>query len=321
MRRRPVLWAAIILLGLFAYDAVLRSLLIGLVALPLIPGGLKVLTAVLALFSLAHSWYSIGGRLTATFFVLSAAISWAYEEVGVVTGLVFGAYHYTDYLGARLGEVQLLIPLAWFMMIYPSYVIANLVPEGRPIGTPNGIPGLVRLAAVSALVMTAWDLVIDPILSGPSVRAWIWDTGGPYFGIPIHNYLGWLLTTFTVYLAYRAVEQRRAAGGAWARGAWARGAGGAWARGTGTRGAGGAWAGGTGGGGTSTGGSSHEDSLGAATAALPVAAYGLMLVADLLSGVAPAGLAVIGPVVMGLPLAAVAWRTRRSRMAVDRLRE
>jgi uncharacterized integral membrane protein len=46
-----------------------------------------------------------------------------------------------------------------------------------------------------------------------------------------------------------------------------------------------------------------------------------MLVADLLSGVAPAGLAVIGPVVMGLPLAAVAWRTRRSRMAVDRLRE
>ena len=59
--------------------------------------------------------------------------------------------------------------------------------------------------------MAVWDLVIDPILSGPSVQAWVWETGGPYFGIPIQNYLGWLLTTFTVYLAYRAIEQRAAA--------------------------------------------------------------------------------------------------------------
>jgi putative membrane protein len=165
------------------------------------------------------------------------------------------------------------------MMIYPSYVIANIALEGRPIGTPSGARALVRLAAVSAAVMTAWDLVIDPILSGPSVKAWIWETGGPYFGIPIQNFLGWLLTTFTVYLAYRAVEQRWAAGGPSDAG-------------------GGAVAGGAG-------------DLSPATAALPVAAYGLMLVANLLSGVAPAGLVVIGPLVMGVPLAAVAWRATR----------
>jgi putative membrane protein len=96
------------------------------------------------------------------------------------------------------------------MMIYPSYVIANMVLERRPIGTPLGVARLIRLAAASAVVMTLWDLVIDPILSGPSVRAWIWEAGGPYFGIPIQNYAGWLLTTFTVYLAYRALEQRTA---------------------------------------------------------------------------------------------------------------
>jgi putative membrane protein len=94
------------------------------------------------------------------------------------------------------------------MMIYPSYVISNLAIERRATGTPQGVARLVRLAAVSAVVMTLWDLVIDPILSGPSVRAWVWEAGGPYFGIPIQNYAGWLLTTFTVYLAYRALEQR-----------------------------------------------------------------------------------------------------------------
>ena len=274
MRRRPVLWVAIVLLAVFAYDAVLRSALLELVRLPSVPGGLTALTGILALFSVAHAWYSLGGRATAAFFCLSGAISWVYEQVGVATGLVFGAYHYTDYLGARLGDVPLLIPLAWFMMIYPSYVIANLVIHGRPIGTPQGARQLVGLAAAGAVAMTVWDLVIDPILSGPSVKAWVWENGGPYFGIPVHNYLGWLLTTFTVYVAYRAAEQRWAA--------------------------------------PSVAGDARPATpdIGPATAALPVAAYGLMLVADLLSGVAPAQLTVIGPIAMGLPLLGAAWRLK-----------
>ena len=283
MRRRPVLFVAAILLVAFFYDAVLRSALAGLVSLPSIPGGLKVLTAILALFSVMHAWYALGGRPTLAFFALSAGVAWAYEQVGITTGLVFGAYHYTDYLGARLGDVPVLIPLAWFMMIYPSYVVANLLVDGRPTGTSGGVRRLLALAAASAVVMTAWDLVVDPILSGPSVRAWIWETGGPYFGIPIQNYAGWLLTTFTVYLAYRALERR-----------WAGGLGAATAR--------------------SGGGAGMP--LSSAAAAMPVAAYGLMLVADLLSGVAPDGLILIGPLVMGVPLAAAAWRLRGS--SVDR---
>jgi putative membrane protein len=242
------------------------------VTLPLLLGGLKVLTVVLTLFSVGHAWYSLGGRLTTAFFVVSAAISWGYEQAGVMTGLVFGAYHYTDYLGPKLGDVPLLIPLAWFMMIYPSFVIANMAIDGRSIGTARGAlrpAQLVRLAAASAAVMTAWDLVIDPILSGPSARAWVWETGGPYFGIPIQNYLGWLLTTFTVYVAYMAVERR------WSEAAAAETA---------------------------------PTDMSPAVAALPLAAYGLMLVADLVSGAAPAGLAIIGPVVMGVPLAWAVWR-------------
>jgi putative membrane protein len=281
MRRRPVLWVAVVLLGIFVYDAVLRSLVSGIVALPSVPGGLKVLTAVLALFSLTHAWYSLGGRLTATFFALSAVVSWAYEQVGVMTGLVFGAYHYTDYLGARLGEVPLLIPLAWFMMIYPSYVVANLAIEGRPFGTPPGTLPLLRLAAASAVAMTAWDLVVDPILSGPSARAWIWEAGGPYFGIPIQNYAGWLLTTFTVYLAYRAVESGWGAQAVVAPAAVVA-------------------------------------PIGRAVAAMPLAAYGLMLVADLVSGEAPPALVVIGPVAMGIPLGVAAWRLAAGRLRLAR---
>jgi uncharacterized membrane protein len=207
-RGRILIWLTAALLALFAYEGVVRALLLGFVRLPLLPGGLTSLTTVVAMASLAHAWYTLGGRNTLAFFGLSAIVSWIFEQFGVATGLIFGHYHYTNYLGARLGDVPLLIPLAWFMMIYSSYVIANLALQRRPSGTPPGPASLIGFAAVSAVVMTLWDLVIDPILSGPSVRAWVWENGGPYFGIPIHNYAGWLLTTFTVYAAYRAAEQR-----------------------------------------------------------------------------------------------------------------
>lgn len=270
MRSGRLLWMSAAALLLFVYDAIVRPLASGLVALPGLPGGVLALTAIVAVFSLAHACYALGARRTLAFFGLSAAISYVFEQVGVVTGGVYGPYHYTAYLGTKLGDVPLIIPLAWFMMIYPSYVIANLIATRRPLGTPAGVDRLVELTALSAAVMTAWDLVIDPVLSSPQIRAWVWESGGPYFGVPVQNYAGWLATTFAVYLAYRALEQ----------------------------------------------GSPPEEALSGTAAALPIAAYLAMLVGNLLSGVAPAQLALIGPVAMGIPAAVAAVRLAARARAV-----
>ena len=209
MRRRFPLVLAICFLAIFIYEGVLRPILAPLVRLPSFPGGLDVLTVLLMLFSLSHAAYALGWRHALVFFVLTAGISWAYEQVGVETGLIYGRYHYTDILGVKIGHVPVLIPIAWFMMIYPSYVIANLIAGGPAVGSRGSLGRVVWLALLSAMVMTAWDLVIDPILSGPAVRAWVWEEGGPYFGIPAQNYVGWMLTTFTVYMLYRLYERRQ----------------------------------------------------------------------------------------------------------------
>jgi uncharacterized membrane protein len=180
----------------------------GPVGFPVIPGGLNGLIVFLLLFSLWHATFALGGRLTLVFFAITALTSWVFEEIGVVTGLVYGQYHYTTTLGPWLGSVPILIPFAWFLLIYPSYVIANLILDGWPVGTAGGRGHLCRLALVGALLMTAWDLVIDPTLSGPTVGAWVWERRGPYYGVPVQNYLGWILTAFTIYLLYRSVERR-----------------------------------------------------------------------------------------------------------------
>lgn len=207
MARRILLVLMIASLTLIALS-VIQAILSPIVKLPRIPVTLTTMTLTLWLFSVCHAVYTLGWRQAAIFFALSAVISWLYEQIGVETGLIYGPYHYTDRLGIKLGHVPVLIPIAWFMMIYPSHVIANLIGTGKPTGAGRTLIQIVWLSALGAMTMTAWDLIMDPGMSSPPTQAWIWHKGGPYFGVPLQNFVGWLLTTFTVYLVYRLVERR-----------------------------------------------------------------------------------------------------------------
>jgi putative membrane protein len=151
-------------------------------------------TLVFVVFALAHCWAVAGGRRTLVYFLAAAVISYALEEVGVHTGLVYGPYHYSDALGVKLDVVPVLIPLAWFMMIYPSWSVARAILRGVDV---DSIGGVVVQALIAALVMSAWDAVMDPSMSAAGV--WVWQQGGPYFGVPLRNYVGWIVTTFIVY--------------------------------------------------------------------------------------------------------------------------
>ncbi len=174
----------------------------------MIPGGLGILTVVLLLFCLWHASTALGSRLAAVFFAITVVTAWAFEELGVVTGLVYGPYHYTSMLGPWIGSVPVLIPLAWFALVYPTYVLVELIAGRWPVRAPEGRGRLVALALLGAALMTAWDVALDPILSGPVYRAWAWETGGIDVAVPAQNYLGWIVTAFTIYLLYRSAERR-----------------------------------------------------------------------------------------------------------------
>lgn len=203
-----LLFASISFLLLFIYASIIFPILEDSIDLPEIPGGVGIKTIFMLIFSLFHAWYWIGWRKTLVFFVITAGVSWGYEQVGVETGLIYGNYHYTDYLGEKIGHVPIIIPLAWFMMIYPSYIIANMIFSGKALLRQNKISQIILLSLLSAIIITAWDFVIDPYLSGPTVNAWEWEKEGAYFGIPIHNFFGWILTTFSIYLVYRIFESK-----------------------------------------------------------------------------------------------------------------
>lgn len=168
-------------------------------------------TLVFVLFALLHCAAQEGWRRTGTFFAVSAVISFLLEEIGVRTGLIFGPYHYSEMLGAKLGHVPVLIPLAWFMMIYPSWRVAQAILR---LAHATSLGVITAVALIAAFVMTGWDTVMDPGMA--AAGNWIWEQGGAYFGVPLHNYFGWLLTTFLVYwitgLAWRSVKHKGTVG-------------------------------------------------------------------------------------------------------------
>ncbi len=100
------------------------------------------------------------------FFASAASISYLFEEIGVRTGVIYGPYHYSDMLGLKLGHVPILIPLAWFMMIYPSWRVAGALL--RPVQT-DSLVGIVARALIGAMVMTAWDTVMDPGMAAAAI--------------------------------------------------------------------------------------------------------------------------------------------------------
>jgi uncharacterized membrane protein len=208
MARRILLVPIVVSLAVLFFYALVYPIPRYLFALPSLPGTTMVVTISAWLFSLCHAVYTLGWRQALTFFGISAVITWLFEQVGVATGLIYGAYHYTDVLGPKLGYVPLLIPIAWFMMVYPSYVIANLIGAGKPVGAGGGAVRIIWFSALGAMTLTAWDLLIDPGMSSPPEQSFIWERGGAYFGVPLQNFLGWLLTAFIVYLIYRLIERK-----------------------------------------------------------------------------------------------------------------
>jgi putative membrane protein len=168
-----------------------------------VPGSIGF-TLLFTAFSVLHAASLLGWRRSLAFLLVCAAVSWCFEEAGVGTGLVYGAYHYGGRLGAKLGAVPLIIPLDWFMMVYASWTVAWLLLDGAGEST-SGV-GTAARVVIAAMAMTAWDTVMDPGMARSG--AWTWERGGAYFGVPLHNFAGWLATTVTVYAVAELLFRR-----------------------------------------------------------------------------------------------------------------
>ncbi|MCB1441408.1 MAG: carotenoid biosynthesis protein [Methyloceanibacter sp.] len=131
-------------------------------------------------------------------------IGWGFESISIMTGIPFGNYHYTDAMAPFLGHVPVSVMPAYCLMGYVSWAMARiLVLQQDDCDTPSG---KVLVPLVAALLMVLWDLSMDPLRATVEQR-WIWHDGGRHLGVPLLNYLGWFLVTWTMFQTYALLRQ------------------------------------------------------------------------------------------------------------------
>jgi putative membrane protein len=165
-----------------------------------------------ALAGMCHAASRLGWRTALIVFGVAFGLSLAAELTGTTTGYPFGPYSYTSRLGYLIGgRVPFNIPMSWFFMLYASLAIC-----GRIMTADDSAASRWRWAIVAAFVLTAWDVSMDPAMV--ATTHWLWYLppadgsfarrfliSGFYYGMPLTNWLGWLLTGSLVARAMLAI--------------------------------------------------------------------------------------------------------------------
>jgi uncharacterized membrane protein len=150
-------------------------------------------------FVLIHGIKRYGWDNVFVFFGITFLISWSTETASIAMGFPFGNYHYTDLLGVKIGTVPLTVMPAYFAAGYLAWTMGTIFLGN--LGTGIERRNLFLVPFVASFIMVMWDFCVDPI-SSTIDRAWIWEDGGAYYGVPISNYFGWYLTVFLIYQVF-----------------------------------------------------------------------------------------------------------------------
>ena len=157
---------------------------------------------------LIHCSLWAGWRTAAKMFALTFTVGYIAEFIGVRmrSESTFGGYYYTEPLnGPLLFGIPPITMIDYFALGYPAYIIARVI-----AGTENRRISAVRnlgVAVLAALTMVTHDLSVDPTQA--TVRKlWIWEGGGAYFGVPLHNFVDWFFVTLIFLTLYGLLTNR-----------------------------------------------------------------------------------------------------------------
>jgi uncharacterized membrane protein len=162
-------------------------------------------TGFLILFVIFHAWLGYTARGMAAFVVIAGVVAFTLEAIGVATGFPFGSY--THHLpGAKPLGVPLVAIAGWIMFSWLAWALARLIMRSVASVAVGGAERFTT-PIVATFILGGYDLVYDPI--GATAHNWYsYDHPTGALGVPLTNYLGWLLTGWLIFQLVALVEPR-----------------------------------------------------------------------------------------------------------------
>lgn len=159
--------------------------------------------APIGIYSSALLWRAFKPWDAAKFALVALATSSAAEWFGQTHGLFGVRYVYAgaEVWGAAIHALlPLAVPVMWLTFMVPAWIGAAVMVRAVDLRLSAFTLALLR-AFLAAVLMLAWDLVLDPT----SVHAgyWSWhDVDSTLNGIPPENYSAWILGSFGTFIIF-----------------------------------------------------------------------------------------------------------------------
>ncbi len=133
--------------------------------------------------------------------LLLTAYAYGIEYTGVHTGFPYGTFSYGVSLGPTVAGVPIGLPVFFLPLVVNAYLLCLLLLRDRADSTP------LRLAVVVAAVLLM-DVVLDP--GAVALGFWHYPSGGIFYGVPLSNYRGWILSSVVSVVALDLALDRTA---------------------------------------------------------------------------------------------------------------
>ncbi|WP_226891206.1 bisanhydrobacterioruberin hydratase CruF [Methanothermobacter thermautotrophicus] len=147
--------------------------------------GYWILSVIFIISMAVPSFISTMGSLKSRGFLLILLLgiyAISIETLAIITGFPYSEFHYGDMIGLKiLGYTPFTVPFAWLPLFLGSAYLAKESVEGRA-----------KFMVLATLIAVLTDVVIDP--AAVNLRFWVWENPGIFYGVPLQNFAGWILS-------------------------------------------------------------------------------------------------------------------------------
>lgn len=151
---------------------------------------------------LVHGTATIGGRGILTFFVIAITVSFLLEALSIAAGFPFGFFVHHMPMPRPWG-VPLIVPPSYAVYGYLGWRIACTILHCEEPG-PSA-QRLIGVPLLTAFIIPGFDLVVDP-MGATVAHTWTYAHPSGHFGVPLTNFLGWIVTSWAMIQAFALVE-------------------------------------------------------------------------------------------------------------------
>ena len=120
------------------------------------------------------------------------------ENFAILTGFPYGNFYYLNQLGFKIGAVPWTVAFTWTPLLFGCLGFARLLlKKYKPLN-------IFAFVLLTCFLMVTTDLVLDP--GAVALDFWRWQSPGFYYGVPLINFFGWIVSSLLGTLLFLFLE-------------------------------------------------------------------------------------------------------------------